>query len=125
MTWDDAARDSLDAAKLLREAGHHRSCVSRAYYAAYARATYLLTPLADFPPQRYGPNHDDLPRMAADYLTKLTFAERQECETLLEQLYERRITADYRPGMTIAEADSLAAVTKVSRLFKILEARYG
>ena len=125
MTWDEIGRDSLEAAKLLREAGRHRSSVSRAYYAAYAKVTGLVAPFADFPEDREGPSHEKLPTMASDYLTRLAFRERQRVESSLERLYVRRIEADYKMSFTVDDEMSLAALQEASRTFELLEKYYG
>ena len=41
--WSDLARDSLQAANEWLSTSRYRSCVSRAYYAAYAAVTSELT----------------------------------------------------------------------------------
>ena len=125
MTWGDMAVDNLKASKRLLTEGHWRSCVSRAYYAAYARATAELESLATFPPGREGPSHDDLPDMAFDYLTRLSTRERRRFSTTIARMYQWRLSADYHPSLTIDEAIGRDAVTWCDLFFKAMEEKYG
>src|SRR6266446_3011679 len=57
-SWYDLASDARKAAsRLVGE--NYRSCLSRAYYAAYSKVTFALAaaPGVTFPAGREGPNH--------------------------------------------------------------------
>ena len=116
--WPDIARDSFVAAKVLRDAGHHRSAVSRAYYAAYARVTAELEGRASLPADREGPDHDDLPEMVIDYLSRMQYPARREVREILIRLYDYRLHADYRPSRVIGNAELRHALLLVDRLFR-------
>ena len=65
-TWDQLSIDALLAAEALHREGYYRSCVSRAYYAAYCSATALIeTKTVPFPLGRKIPSHEAL----AGYMT--------------------------------------------------------
>ena len=125
MTWDEIGRDSLEAAKLLREAGRHRSSVSRAYYAVYARITAAIASTAVFVEDREGPGHDSLPDLAFDHLSRLTYGQRREIETSVRRLYQARIYADYHPSRVVANAESRQSVLLADRVFRKLDKHYA
>jgi hypothetical protein len=58
MTWLDLARDARKAASRLATE-NFRSCLSRAYYAAYSKMAHELVAVAalTMPPNREGPGH--------------------------------------------------------------------
>jgi len=57
--WLESARDARGSANELMELERFRSCMSRAYYAAYSKVTHELVVTAGLtmPPDREGPNH--------------------------------------------------------------------
>ena len=122
MTWDEIGRDSLEAAKLLREANKHRSSISRAYYAVYARVTAELEEVVPFPPERSGPSHKSLPLLAKNYLSRLDFPTRLLLRDRIQSLYDLRVEADYKPAKPIAALKAQAAIEEAERMFAILDA---
>lgn len=123
-TWKELSLDSLAAAKELMTAGHWRSSASRSYYAVYARVCQVLSRLTEFPEGREGPSHDDLPDMLFDYLTRLTVAERRRFASVVYRMYQRRVTADYRPSRTIDELGARDSMTSAQAFFTAMEAVY-
>jgi uncharacterized protein (UPF0332 family) len=121
----DMGVDGLAAAKELLAAGRWRSCVSRAYYAMYARTTHELSSLTEFSEGRDGPSHHDLPDMLFDYLTRLAAGDRWRFSTAAERLYLLRVLADYKPPYTVDEAVARQAVMTVDSYFKAMEAAYA
>ena len=122
MTWDEIGRDSLEAAKLLREAGRHRSSVSRAYYAVYARVTAELVEVIPFSPEREGPSHKSLPLLARNYLSRLDFPTRLLLRDRIQSLYDLRVEADYKPAKPITVAKAQVAIEQAEWVFETIDA---
>ena len=98
--WRRVAEDALTSANVLGAAGHHRSAVSRSYYAAYAFLAEALVRQASvtFQGDREGPEHEPLADMVADHLKKaFTFTVRKQIRADIRALYGFRLQADYRP----------------------------
>ena len=113
-TWLDIARSNKKAAASLFDEGHHRSAVSRAYYAVYARATNaLVCQGVAMPAGREGPQHQKLASMIGDTLRKPDFVGR-----LVRRLYSMRCYADYMPSVTVGARDGRNAL---SLMYKALE----
>jgi len=57
--WLEVARDARQSANELMELNRFRSCISRAYYAAYAKASHelVVTVGLTMPTNREGPSH--------------------------------------------------------------------
>jgi len=95
MTWSEMAEESWLAANELRTSGRLRSCVSRAYYSAYAQATASLERQGiRFKEARDGPTHASLADLV---VTNLKFDRKQKYQTrrALLSLYKARVQADY------------------------------
>ena len=121
MTWDEIGRDSLEAAKLLREAGRHRSSVSRAYYAAhYAMTKFFLDNGYTLPPRRNTPPHLRQARLIALHPGGLSRKQQQVAREVLSRLYNRRIDADYDRRVTIDRTTALESIRDVHDLFKLI-----
>jgi uncharacterized protein (UPF0332 family) len=103
--WLTIAEDTLAAANTLHTEGHLRSCVSRAYYAAYsflASALVLEAGIA-FRDDREGPEHEPLSDLVSEHLKKkLRPGVREGVRTGIRALYEARVRADYRPRRAVA-----------------------
>jgi uncharacterized protein (UPF0332 family) len=105
--WRDISTDSMAAAKLLLDAGHHRSSVSRAYYCAYAAATAAMESMGlDVGSKdRPNPGHEQLGQMLRHNLDPGRFGRetRRDIARRFRNLLRSRITADYDPGWTVDE----------------------
>ena len=96
-TWREIGRENFRAARGCYQAQQYRSSVSRFYYAAYSVLTHELL-LASFLPKadREAPDHAHLAEWIKTYLTSVSPRKRQEMASLIRQLYEARLVADYR-----------------------------
>ena len=121
--WKRIALTTLDTAKSLRESEDHRSCVSRAYYAAYQAATSVCISHGDaqnFPQGWNNPTHEQLPDLIGNN-SDLTIRTRREVKRILSELREIRETADYRVNRTIDANVRKNALILASMLFERLE----
>ncbi len=124
-TWQDMAVDSLRAAKKLRDAGHFRSSVSRAYYAVFCLVTAELckvTSVGGF--GRYAhPPHREMTRFVQNCLrTRMAVGQAEWLNSLIRRLYKARLEADYVCGAAIDLAlarDTLRDAHIVFRLLKV------
>lgn len=92
----------LAAEALLRE-GRYRSCVSRAYYAAYCAATHeIIQKLTTFSHGRQNPSHEKVPVYIQNNLT-IPQARKDTAGTLYLILRLFREDADYRPHVPVDE----------------------
>src|SRR5947209_18806631 len=104
------SRDSFHAAKRLLEAGHLRSSVSRAYYAAYCAVTSDLAARgASFPYGWNNPSHDQLPELVL-HNTTWPRNMRYQVNRALRRLRDTRENADYRPVASLERGDAAAAI---------------
>jgi|GEM_PF-1013570 len=125
--WFQLASDARKAAnQLVRD--HHRSCLSRTYYAAYSRVTHELNAVGNltFPVGREGPNHPGkagsggICRMIRTSMPGMDAAKRLWLSQLISELYTLRINADYRPSTSIDGRDARKAVSILSTVFDTL-----
>lgn len=80
--------------------GNYRSCMSRAYYACYARVTNVLgsTPGVTFKPNREGPNHPGesgtggIRKWIESHMPDMTQDRREKLSELIGRLYTLRTT---------------------------------
>ena len=103
--WEQLSKDNLRAAEvLLREGtGYYRSSVSRAYYAAYCAATYLIVQkLTTFPNGWKNPPHQKVPVYIQHNLT-IPQARKDDAIKLIDTLRQFREDADYRPNVAVDE----------------------
>ncbi|MGB2823318.1 MAG: HEPN domain-containing protein [Phycisphaerae bacterium] len=124
-TWKDLGTDSLAAATSLLRDGRFRSCISRAYYAAYSAATSELRK-AKGVTFRYGwsnPSHEQLPRLIRDKLTSFGEASRRELLRAIRRLRMAREDADYRPAVSIDRGLTVNVVRDACLFLRILERR--
>ncbi len=102
-TWRQLSEDSLLAAEALLQEGRYRSCVSRAYYAAYCAATHeIIQKLTTFSYGRNNPSHELTPIYVQNNLT-IPQARKDAVDTYLRLLRIYREDADYRPQTIIDE----------------------
>ena len=127
-TWYDVARDSRKAASEMVGA-RYRSCLSRAYYAAYSQVTHqLLDKGVTMPAGREGPNHpgylpsgaaarNGIRQMIVTQLTEMAIPKRRALSELIGALYTLRLYADYRPSIEIEAADAREAISMMNTVF--------
>ncbi len=102
-TWRQLSDDSLLAAEILLQDGKYRSCVSRAYYAAYCAATHeIVQRLTTFSHGWNNPTHELVPKYIRDNLP-IAPAKKNAVITSITLLRYYRVDADYRPRTTIDE----------------------
>ena len=102
-TWRQLSENSLQAAETLLQDGKYRSCVSRAYYAAYCAATHeIVQKLTTFSYGRNNPSHELLPTYIQNNLT-ISRTKKDAVDTYIRLLRLYREDADYRPQTTIDE----------------------
>jgi uncharacterized protein (UPF0332 family) len=119
------ARDSLEAARVLLANKHWRSSVSRSYYSAFAAMTAAVESNASFPSGRDAPAHATMPALIRNYLSQLRIVERRRLMSDVRELYENRITADYRVSRTVNRETALRSVLLAERAIKALESNDG
>jgi uncharacterized protein (UPF0332 family) len=112
-TWSDLASASLEAAKLLLDHRMHRSCISRAYYAAYAALTQVLKPhQKSFVFAKNNPSHDQLLKFTVHNLDAKRYGpkRRQQLSSSTRLLQSLRIRADYMPDQPVDHSLALQAL---------------
>jgi uncharacterized protein (UPF0332 family) len=121
--WARLGDEALEAAQTCREHRIWRSSVSRSYYAAYSFiASVLAKQKTDFQDDRVGPEHAPLPEMVRDRLPKVLGRHAaRDLSAILRELYEARLTADYKPHKAIHERDAVDAVQRATRVRKLME----
>lgn len=123
-TWFDVASDTRKAASRL-VSDHFRSCLSRAYYAAYSKVTFDLSRIAgvNFPAGDEGPKHPGrtgtggIRRLIETHMTGLNKPQRVKLSELIGRLYTLRCFADYRPSVEIDGRDAREAVSIMNTIF--------
>jgi len=113
MSWDEMSRDSLSAAKLLKDSGRWRSAVSRAYYAVYAACTHVLR--AEFDVSNAGrpnPSHEQVATMVRHNLggSRFNELERRDLAKRYRDLLRSRTMADYDHASTVDGVLALACL---------------
>lgn len=114
------ASEQYEAAGKLRELGHHRASVSRAYYAAFAAVHAVLLGLGRSSPRsRFGTwSHETLPDTLVNDLQlsgKLPKGQRSSDLTRkLRALKSDREIADYAPGLEIGIEDAVKSLRSAS-----------
>ena len=124
--WRRTAYATLETAKRLRESEDRRSCVSRAYYAAYQEATFVCITHGDavnFPPGWNNPTHEQLPDLIGNN-GDLTLSVRRWVRKILRELRALRETADYRMGVTVDHGIVITALLMADSNFERLEIEY-
>ena len=121
MTWLEFSRDNFNAAKLLLSRGHLRSSVSRSYYAAFAALTAAMERGATFPRGREAPLHATLPLLIRNYLSQVRVLDRRRLNADVQELYDKRVTADYRMSRTMNRDVALRCVFLAQRILETLK----
>ena len=97
MAWSDMGRQAWKAAVDLGKLRNRRSCVSRAYYAAFSAVTAEIRKITtDFPKGFEHPPHPQLGKAVKKHLTHFSKHDRDELRDALSRLYSARLDADYR-----------------------------
>lgn len=100
-----------------------RSCVSRAYYAAYSKVTHELLTAAGvtMPADREGPGHGTgrggIRRMIETNMPAMHHDKRVKLSELIGRLYTLRIDADYKPSVEVAALDAREAISIMNAVF--------
>ena len=121
--WQELARESERAARLAESEGCYRSAASRYYYAAYQAATALLLCQRLTPPQdREAWSHDDTPALVVRETGPVMRSRdtRNDIARRLKELYRLRLSADYRPGATVASAHVSSAGRDARFILKLV-----
>jgi hypothetical protein len=122
--WLDLARDARHAANRL--AGeNYRSCLNRAYYAAYSKITQELVNVGvTFPEGREGPSHPGplggggIRKLIETRMPNMTKEKRDKLSELVGRLYTLRISADYKPSISIDGRDAREALSIMTKIFE-------
>ncbi len=124
-SWFDLASDARKAAnRLVNE--RYRSCLSRAYYAAYSKITFDLSglPAVTFPTGDDGPKHPGrsgtggIRRLIRLHMTSLDEPRRVKLSELIGRLYTLRCAADYRPSVEVDGRDAREAISIMNTIFE-------
>lgn len=115
-TWRDIAVESERAARVLLREDAPRSCLSRAYYAAYAGVRNGL----DFAGVKNDPSHAALPGLVGSTFSAMSVPDRRRVRTLLRRLYAYRVMADYTPGAVIDKVTAREGVAGAASILWIL-----
>ena len=131
-TWHELAHQARRAASKL-VGDEPRSCVSRAYYAVYAKVTHELNqlPSVTFAERREAPSHpgiaDDggpgdggIRRLIERAMTGLPPDRRRRLSQLVGELYALRVDADYRPSRTVDVGTARRALALMTIVFSLL-----
>src|SRR5258706_1734551 len=123
MNWRAIGLDAYHAAQAIRK--YPRSCISRAYYAAYSIATQILadTKGVNFPRGREGSSHAILPELIESHLSpKVDRGDVKKIKQALNRLYLARLEADYNPKQSITELNAIKALIDAATVLRILYA---
>jgi hypothetical protein len=123
-TWHDLAADARRAANRL-VAEQYRSCLSRAYYAAFSKVNHALVgvPGVNLPLTREGVNHPGesgtggIRRWIESHMPGMDQARRVKLSELMGRLYTLRISADYRPSVDVDARDAREAISLMNTVF--------
>ncbi|MHC4445742.1 MAG: HEPN domain-containing protein [Planctomycetota bacterium] len=122
-TWKNIAKDSLRAAGCCFHNGHHRSSISRSYYAIFAAITGALRKVGlHSPADREAWSHPKLQNLVIDNLQKQIgrkFA--RDIKRFVNENYKMRIFADYTSTQTIDDADARRCLSNATAVFNLLE----
>jgi hypothetical protein len=103
----------------------HRSCLSRAYYAAYSKVTHApaAAPGVTFPANREGPNHpgetgtSGIHRLIVTSMPNMQPDKRLKLAELMGRLHTLRIWADYSPSVEVQGRDAREAISIMNTVF--------
>ena len=123
-TWFDLAGDARKAANRLVEF-NPRSCLNRAYYAAFSKVNHALvgTPGVTINLGREGVNHPGgtgtggIRRWIITHMPHMDVPRRIKLSELIGRLYTLRISADYQPSVEVDGRDAREAVSIMNTVF--------
>jgi uncharacterized protein (UPF0332 family) len=122
-SWAELAQQGFDAASLLQARSRHRACVSRAYYAAFAKITGALIEAGQTPRPHYGTwSHTALAGLVHRHLLN-SAAAAGNLAYAIERLYQLRLMADYQPDVDVNRRVSLRATGLMGQVFQQLAAK--
>ena len=101
--WKIVASENFNAANELSGTDFHRSTLSRAYYAAYAKVVSALIQMNISMPSRGNPSHSKMPDLIQVHFRKLSPGRRNSLEFAFSELYRRRVLADYSPDFEVSK----------------------
>lgn len=122
--WYEIGNDARRAANRL-VSDHYRSCLSRAYYAAYSKVTQELSiaPGVSFPVGREGPNlpgesgTGGIRRLIETSMPNMNKDKRVKLSELIGRLYTLRIVADDRPSVKVDSQDAREALSIMNKIY--------
>jgi hypothetical protein len=123
-TWHELAADARRAANRL-VAENYRSCLSRAYYAAFSKVNHALVgvPGVNLPLTREGVNHPGesgtggVRRWIESHMPGMDQPRRIKLSELIGRLYTLRISADYKPSIDVDARDAREAISIMNTVF--------
>jgi uncharacterized protein (UPF0332 family) len=122
--WDALANDNKLAAFETFSKCRWRTCISRAYYAAYSAATEkLLLQGVTMPKTQPNPKHAKLPDLIGNNLVTLCHAVRWQLADAIARLYKLRLMADYMPRVLVEERDARIALGLMSQAFRCMRGK--
>jgi uncharacterized protein (UPF0332 family) len=116
--WDAIATESFRTVSLLLRREHHRSTVSRAYFAAYAKLVAALIHNKVTMPARGNPSHSKMPALVLNHLTRLSQVRRNNLCGVLITLYRLRVAADYQPLVNVGPEDVRIGTGLMGQVFR-------
>lgn len=118
-SWLELAKDARNSANILLVGERYRSCVSRAYYAAYSKVTHELVHAArlTMPPGREGPSHARIRPLIVTSMPNMRQDKRLKLSELIGRLYTLRIDADYKPSVEVKGRDAREALSMMKTVF--------
>lgn len=123
-SWFACATDNAAAARSLFERGHLRSCISRAYYAAFCAAHALAVKARHTPPIRGNWGHEEIGSVLQ--VVAATMAGRSVAAyqaQLFDALLSMRRAADYKPKIGVSGHDARIALRDCGRVVRWVEGR--
>lgn len=121
--WIELARDARKSANELMEYDRFRSCISRAYYAAYSKVSHELGVTAGLtmPADREGPSHKGrrgIRPLIETSMPNMDASKRVKLSELMGRLYTLRIVADYKPSVEVEGRDAREAISLMKTIFE-------
>jgi uncharacterized protein (UPF0332 family) len=110
--WYKLARQGIASAERLYREGDYRGSANRSYYAAYHVATGLCYEHGDEIHFAHGwnnPSHEQLPDLIRNN-GSIAIEVRRSVNQMLREMRAVREDADYRPGRTVEQTESLKSL---------------
>lgn len=109
------ARETLEAARVLRAAGLHRHAVGRSYYAVFHAACALLASIG-----RRARTHDGVRHLVNEHFVRPGLLAAEHARTLRQTASDRG-DADYDASATFDDEDSATDLTRAESFVKAVE----